>query len=1350
MSSSNPPPVENNIILAINKKFTHSGYTLIKQIGQGGFAQVFGAKNNKTTQMVAIKIITINPDYNEEKRRRYIQRFEREAMLGGCLLHPNIVRLLDEGRCGDDLLYAVFEYVDGDTLKDHLFKYGPLSPSDAADVMAQVLDGLVHAHQQGIIHRDIKPANIMLTKVGAKTHVKILDFGIGALSNEVRHLDYKTITLTGETLGTPSYCAPEQLRGEPPTPKTDIYVWGLVLIECLTGMPAINGSNIASILQKQLSPSNVPLPAGVLGHPLGDFLRRVLNKRLDERSDDTEALYDTFTRLNFYSLVGDLKYSTVLAEEIQNSDRTIISGNVNFDSNLTEKKQITVLSITLSSYLVEESNMQDIDIFETLYRDRQAQCIDIAVRFGAVHAGTLADTLLFYFGFPLVSDNDARLCARTSLEIVSVLRQRNEILSASQSFFCSVKMGIHTGIVSVYEDALPEGNTANLAMELSRAAGCNQILCSEVTRKLLDNHIEFQAHKITVGGEEARNFSAYAIKSEKTVEAFGFLRANMRSHSFIGRAHELTLLEELLDRPQASFAHVYGEAGIGKSRIIFELRNNEKKHSHYVVQCLPEYRNNAFYPILNLLEQKYSLALLCQDKGVDRLRSVLLEYTKSDKYIGDGSIDERLKVDVEVAIPILCVWLNYDLLNGREVPELSPERMKDILFYALVILLCAKNSSDAPIQSLFVFEDIHWADDVSLAWIDYLLTSALFIDKDHSVITTSREPIDREKGVRLKIEKFEKSDLEDFVCKLFQNNPVANDLLTLISDRTDGIPLFVEEVVAMLKNKKLVDMVNGKVSITEPAKMEVLPTSLRDSLQQSLDELSTSKNTAQLASILGRRFSYSILQECSTLTDIELQRDIDELVVNAIVIPKRSIQGLEYWFRHALIRDAAYNSLMPRERGIMHGSVAYLLEKKQNETGFEHEICAFHFYQAGVYGKAAHYWRQSGNRSVDLGDNPNAVRHYNAAIEAVDKLPPDESIINQEIDIRKALGIAYCATRGFASEEVAKNQIELDEKIAYLNDEDKLFGIFWTSAVANIVQAKYEESKPALRKLLEMAESDTTHEKIFPAYLLKIGVEWQTGNFTEAKTYGESAIALYQYENHNHLSQVYSYDPGIAIIAVHALVVWALGEYKQCEAYCEQALLLSKKRTDPVNLAHTLVRISQANVLERNFTKALDVALETIDLSEQYGLGLWLACADVIKVWAQSHLKKHSDQKPKINELEASYQNLAATGTIAHSSWYLSLIAEACMNYGYWTKAGDNIDAAIATALRTGDTLYLAETYRLKIEILERKKSTLAESDEIKSLVESTISLIREQNSNGFIRNFSKGGYFKHTEYLPV
>ena len=499
--------VDRSVINTFNSDF----YQLSEKIGEGGFGQVYKAIQTSTQQTVAIKFLTLDDNFDPDKKRRYIERFHRESDLIRRLNHPNIVRLIDKGQQGDSLLYAVYEYIDGQSLKDHLDTQGPLNAPEAAQVMACVLDALSHAHEQGVIHRDIKPANIMLYKVGAKTHVKVLDFGIGTLKSEARQLDFKSITLTQETLGTPSYSAPEQLRGEPPVAQTDIYVWGLVFLECLTGTATITGRSLAAIFHQQLSPANVPL--GILaGHSSANFFRRVLNKKSQERPSNTAELYHDFCQLNFSNLVGDLsvipdfiKHNNTVDRKADSAlDETLIHEGRYSYSRLTERKQISVLSIILSTQTIitappafdskankTEQNIEQ-DVIDTFHADQMQQCIDIAIRYGANHVGSLGDTLLFYFGYPIVSDNDSRLCSRAALEIASNLNKKNSLLKNSQGINTQVQMGMQIDLMLSLADNLPEGKAAHDAMSLCRQAQPGQILCSENVKHILEGYLNFE------------------------------------------------------------------------------------------------------------------------------------------------------------------------------------------------------------------------------------------------------------------------------------------------------------------------------------------------------------------------------------------------------------------------------------------------------------------------------------------------------------------------------------------------------------------------------------------------------------------------------------------------------------------------------------------------------------------------------------------------------------------------------------------------------------------------------------------------------------------------------------------
>ncbi|EAQ65817.1 protein kinase domain protein [Marinomonas sp. MED121] len=929
--------------LSIKNRFHSDNYQLIEMIGQGGFGVVYKAKQISTDQVVAIKFLSISSEFDEKKRERYLERFQRETSLSSRLQHPNIVRLLDKGVCDDDLVYAVFEYVSGKSLKQHLSEKGALLPAETANLMGQVLDALAHAHDQGVIHRDLKPANIMLSKLGTKEHIKILDFGIGTLSNEVRQHDYKSITLTHETLGTPSYSAPEQLRGESPSIKSDIYVWGLVFIECLTGEPAITGNSLASIFHKQLSLSNVPIPTAVAGHPVANLLRRVLNKKVNERAGDAALIYHDLKQININSLVGDLSLRQPKGSKINvgdnnsqesllvsNSESLIttereISGDTKLDevsaglletqintglisnAGMIERKQISILCVTLSLKSLTSSNEVELDLeyLDVLHRDAKSQCIDIAIRYGAFHAGTLGDTILFYFGYPSVSDNDSRLCARTALDITSNINQTNALLRSQGQLKVEARMGMHTGMVSHYADAMPEGVAINVAMELARLSRPKQVLCSQSSKSLLEGYIEFKGCFNSFLGAKSVDEIIYQIVGERLNEAFGFLRGTRVSRSFIGREKELQLLEDAfqnINQNDISFIHIKGEAGIGKSRLIYEVRSLARGFQHYMCQFLPEHRHSGLHPIFNIIKNKYNF----HDEGNDELAEEFKLNIRS-------TLEKSPNVDINVSFPLVLTWLNLAIPEEFTHNVLEPDVQKNILFESVAILLLSDRSGNVEIQKLFVFEDAHWSDPTSIDFLLFLFESELYKVSKSIVILTSRvdipNKIEAKNNLYLELLGFSKNNSSLFIKSLFGKENISDKVVNEILLKTDGIPLFIEELVSMAVSKGIVQHLNGIIDFVSEEAVKEIPETLMEFLQYKIDGLKSSKETVQIASAIGREFDLNILISSSTKGVQDVHSDLFELVQKELIYKQRRIDGDVYIFKHALVRDAIYENL---------------------------------------------------------------------------------------------------------------------------------------------------------------------------------------------------------------------------------------------------------------------------------------------------------------------------------------------------------------------------------------------------------------------------------------------------------
>ncbi|MFC0118933.1 TOMM system kinase/cyclase fusion protein [Pseudoalteromonas xiamenensis] len=1052
----------------IKTSFLASNYTLLEKIGEGGFGKVYKAKQLNTDQFVAIKFLAIQPYSEEESKQRYIERFKRETMLSSKLHHPNIVRLLDQGQCNENLLYAVFEYVDGQSLRTFLTSNGPMSPLDAQDIMLQLLDALIHAHQHGIIHRDIKPANIMLSKGGARTHAKILDFGIGTLTQDSRHQEFNTLTLTQETLGTPSYSAPEQLRGEPATESTDLYVWGLLFLECLTGIPAVSGSSLASIYHKQLSDAQVPVPQALLGHPIAGLLRRVLHKNPNDRVITGEEAYQELTRMNMANLVGAL--GTFRAVNVPNESTVILRDdepNYPLHSDytfFTERKQITVLAVRFSIALIPGSD-SDLDVLDALFKSHRGHCLDIATRFGAYHVGSLGDTSLFYFGYPTASDNDTRLCARTALEVMSDLAKRNALVKDSQGAELSMHAGIHSGIFTTYANSTPEGHIANAALALARQAENNQILCSREARNLLEPYTEFDAHDDLQLGLTSATDPVFNLVGERRIEAFGFMRGTRNNHELIGRDVELEQTLSMFKglSQSSNIAHIFGEAGIGKSRLLQEIRKNASGYQHLVAQCLPEHQNNALYPILNLVRYLYNTPQLSSEKAIALFSDILAENTPS--------------LDVENALPILMIWLNIEFGEELTASTLAPDQQKSILFTSLTALLSSKYHSISE-KKLYIVEDIHWADTTTLEFVQHF---AKTLKQGDVLLSTSRQALPSQLNdltlLEVGLKKLTEQATEDFIVKLFDERRVARNVLDVLINRTDGIPLFIEELVDMIKQKELVSVIAGEINFASPDKLEQVPSSLRESLQQKLDSLVYAKETAQLAATIGREFEYDLLVAASSLSENQIQNDLNELVSKDLIVHQRHVSNDSYIFKHALVRDAAYDSMVSEDKIHTHINIAgTLCSLKKLPLQDRHLSAGWHFVQAKEPIRALDSYNSVLKFYVSHSLNSKTNEVYSIVKGIADEFPNQVELSPSYLESLTFVLTAYMSLYGYAGLETialaSDIQKSLDKIEVSRQQEEHILNVLEQVQWAQFLAFHYSSQRKAARELGEIILAD--------------------------------------------------------------------------------------------------------------------------------------------------------------------------------------------------------------------------------------------------------------------------------------
>lgn len=507
----------------LNTDVAINGYHLMSLLGHGGSSSVFKAQQISTGQTVAIKLLHHTNDSDHALSTLRIESFKREIQLCAQIHHPHIVRLLDQGLTNikkkkpsssslkPSLFYAVFEFIPGETLKEFLLKKGALQPIAAVNLMAEVLDALICIHAQGIVHRDLKPQNIMITNTGIRSHVKILDFGI-ATSIPVRHED---IFLKGlentETMCSPAYSAPEQLRGEKPTLQTDLYAWGLLFIECLTGKPAIEGNNLTELFHRQLSDEEIIIPTALREHPLGVLLQRVLKKKVDERIAHANTLFEELQRIDFSNNPLNLKPPP--------SNIEMRDFNLPIDAEITQvyaigqfgsksvRSKLSVLCCTLNVKAITRNAFKQ-DVQEIIQRNQLSVCTDIATHFGGQLAGSLGNNLMFYYNYNTELTEAANIdsgtvyATRTAFALLTQMTS-NDKLVIQQGYTLEIRIGIHTDYAWTQAAFLPTGIIPNIAILLTRLASSGEILVSSNVHNphKKTNKIKMRTRTIEENGE---------------------------------------------------------------------------------------------------------------------------------------------------------------------------------------------------------------------------------------------------------------------------------------------------------------------------------------------------------------------------------------------------------------------------------------------------------------------------------------------------------------------------------------------------------------------------------------------------------------------------------------------------------------------------------------------------------------------------------------------------------------------------------------------------------------------------------------------------------------------------------
>jgi class 3 adenylate cyclase/tetratricopeptide (TPR) repeat protein len=664
-----------------------------------------------------------------------------------------------------------------------------------------------------------------------------------------------------------------------------------------------------------------------------------------------------------------------------------------------ERRQLTVLFCDLVDSTALSSQLDPEDWREVV-RAYQEVCAKVTTRYEGHIAQYLGDGLLVYFGYPQAHEDDAHRAVRSGLGIVEAMAQLNTRLELERGVQLAVRLGIHTGLVVVgdvgggtRQEQLALGDTPNIAARLQGLAAPNTVVITGATFQLLGGFFACQPLGTPPLKGVAQPLAIYRVMYESMARSRLEVVGRTGLTPLVGREQELGLLRErwaLVKEGLGQVVLLSGEAGIGKSRLVEVLKEEvaaEPQAWLTPCQCSPYYQSTALYPLIDLLDR----VVLC----FEREESPQQKLAKLEGFV------VQYGLPLAEAVPLFAALLSLPLMADYVSLTTSPEQQRQRTLHALLTILL-RIAAQQPV--LLIMEDLHWVDPSTLELLSLLVDQgptarilALFTCRpDFRPPWTGRSHLTQVTLPRLPPRQA--AELSRWAA---HGKTLPAEVVEQVVAKTDGVPLFLEELTKMVVESGLLREVDGRYELTGTLPPLAIPATLHDSLMARLDRLATVKTVAQLGATIGRTFAYELLRAVAPLDEATLQRGLRQLVEAELVYQRGAAAQATYFFKHALIQDAAYQSLLKSTRQQYHQRIAQVLAAQFPETAeTQPELLAHHYTEAGLHEQAIPCWQQAGQRAVAHSAYREAVVCYEQALQALDQLPAGRERHAEAIELR--------------------------------------------------------------------------------------------------------------------------------------------------------------------------------------------------------------------------------------------------------------------------------------------------------------------------------------------------------------
>ncbi len=938
-----------------------------------------------------------------------------------------------------------------------------------------------------------------------------------------------------------------------------------------------------------------------------------------------------------------------------------------------ERRHLTVMFCDLVGSTQIAARL-DAEEWRDIVAAYHALVIEVVTRFGGYVAKNLGDGALVYFGYPQAQENDAERALRAGLALIEAMTAQGAAARLRAAPELAVRVGIHAGAVVIGEDGEVYGDVPNIAARVQAAAEPGTVLISSDVHRLVSGLFVVADH----GLQALKGVPEPLALLEVTRASGGRRRAAGRLITpLVGRDEELRLVENRWDRTrrgQGQLLLIFGEAGIGKSRLIeeFQSRLADVPHTWTEFVCSQLLHNTPFHPFVEFARRR----LEDQEPAAEGRLAALVTWHRA------------VGLDPAQSVPLVAPLLELPVPAEYPPPPAAPEDRRR----KLIATLAAWVTGGARAQPLVLhIEDIHWADPSTLDLLRVLAEQNVGVPlmlliasrpefrapwphrSHHSVVALA--PLDRRQ-------------VQEMVSEVAARNALSHQILDALVTRTGGVPLFVEELTRLLLER------NG------PAAMQAIPATLQALLTTRLDRLGSAKEVGQIAAVLGGEFNYQLIRAVAGQSDTALVDALDRLaeadLIHAQGIPPES----NYRFKHALMQDAAYETMLKSRRRELHGLVARVLRDEfASVAEARPELLAYHLTQAGAAQDAIGYWQRAGQQAAERSANAEAIAHLTKGLELVQLLPEDAARDQLELDLRVALGVPLIASRGYSAPEVEHAYARARTLSEKVGGSPQFANIIWGQWV------RYLTGGP-IGAALEMAEqyaavAERTQDS---GHLLEtcqvMGIAlFYLGEFSRAAPYFVRGSAMYDPERHHAL--IYEHgggDTGVAIRTHEALTLWTLGYPAQAHDRMEDALATAKSLSShPFSVAFGHYFYAWLRKLCRDEQGARTAADVAIKICDEQGFPFWGLASTALR---GSTLVEASAQADGVEAMRHSLASYAAIGGQLYRPELHGLLATGLARRGRPEQALETIEDALQMVTQSQDRWWLAELHRLKGELL--------------------------------------------------